>query len=79
MNVFKILTDEQAQAVEGQQYMPGAFFWWVLDGNQPANKVLSVVQVEQCTNPDFEWVKELPLIPWVAPAPPEPIETDATN
>lgn len=69
MIVFR-LTGEQAQSIQGQQYAPGLTFWWVFDGNNPPNKIITAEQVEQCTNPDFQWVKDLPEIEWVAPAPP---------
>lgn len=70
MSVFKILTEEQAQSIEGQHYMPGATFWWVFDGNNPSNKVLSALQTQQCCNDEFMWVKDLPEIEWVEPQQP---------
>ena len=35
--------------------------------------VISVEEIDQCVNPDFMWVKELPLIPYnPKPSPPFP-------
>lgn len=70
------LTTEQKALIEGQEYAPNSLFNPIQDGNEPPNWVITTQEAEQCTNPDFQWVKELPLIPWVAP---EPIETDEAN
>ena len=74
-----LLTTEQKDQLVGRQYAPNSYFNPVLDGNDPANWIISVEEMANCVNTDYEWVKELPLIPWVAPAPPEPIENDATD
>jgi hypothetical protein len=35
--------------------------------------VISIEEISQCLNPDFMWVQNLPLIPYVPkPAPPFP-------
>lgn len=68
------LTTEQKASIEGQEYAPNSLFNPIQDGNEPPNWVITTQEAEQCTNPDFQWVKDLPKIEWV-----EPIETDATD
>jgi hypothetical protein len=48
------LTEEQARSLYGQELAPG---WCFLDP----------FQAESCTNPEFQWLKEMPLFsytPW---------------
>jgi len=42
----------------------------VEDGNTPPNWIISTQEIDQCVNPEFMWVKDLPLIEWVPPTPP---------
>ena len=74
-----LLTPIQKDQLVGRQYAPNSYFNPVLDGNEPPNWIISVEEMANCINPHYEWVKALPIIPWVAPAPPELIETDATD
>jgi hypothetical protein len=68
-----LLTQEQHLQIEGQYLQPSWEYYPVLDGNEPQNWVISTIEMENTTNPDFLWVKDLPLIEWIEPPlPPEP-------
>ena len=73
-----LLTIEQKDKLVGQLYAPDSYFNPIQDGNEPPNWVISIEEIDQTTNEEFMWVKDLPLIPWVAPTPINPFE-DATN
>lgn len=64
------LTPEQKALIEGQIYAPNSFFNPIQDGNEPPNWVITTQEAGQCTNPDFQWVKDLPQIEWVPPIEP---------
>lgn len=70
------LTIEQKDQLLGQWLSPDWYFNPIEDGNTPPNWVISTQEIDNCINPDFMWVKDLPLIEWVAPIPPPfpPIE-----
>ncbi len=57
-----LLTVEQKDSLVGQLYAPDSYFNPIQDLNN--NWVVSIEEVEQCVNPEFMWVKELPLIPY---------------
>lgn len=61
-----LLTVEQKDSLVGQLYAPDSYFNPIQDLNN--NWVVSIEEVEQCVNPEFMWVKDLPQIPY------EPIE-----
>jgi len=64
MNV-RLLTETQAAALTGQYFAPNSQYNPVLDGL--GRLVISEQEVQQTTNPDFLWVKTLPIIAYVAP------------
>lgn len=55
-----LLTIEQKDELIGQLYMPDSYFNPIQDAND--NWIISVEEMNQCVNPDFIWVKDLPLI-----------------
>jgi hypothetical protein len=55
-----LLTIEQKDSIVGQRFAPDSYFNPIQDIND--DWVISVEEIEQCVNPDFMWVKELPLI-----------------
>jgi hypothetical protein len=57
-----LLTVEQKDSLVGQLYAPDSYFNPLQDIND--NWIISVEEMEQCVNPEFMWVKELPLIPY---------------
>lgn len=65
MTQIAIITEEQYDLIVGQMYNNDSFFHPVMDCN--ANWVISEQEIDQCVNPDFDWVKNLPLIDWCGP------------
>jgi len=63
MNVYK-LTIEQKDSLVGQTWNEDAFFNPQLDAD--GNWFISAEEVNGCTheNGEFEWIHELPLIPY---------------
>jgi hypothetical protein len=52
-----LLTEEQAQSLNGIEFMPDNYFNPIQDAD--GNWIISVEEVEQCS---IDWVKDLPLI-----------------
>jgi hypothetical protein len=66
------LTETQKNELIGQLYAPDSYFNPIQDADD--NWVISVEEMEYCTNPTFIWVKDLDLIPYnPKPSPPFPI------
>jgi hypothetical protein len=66
-----LLTDVQKDELVGQLYDEDSYFNPIQDLND--NWIISVEEIDQCVNPEFMWVKELPLITY-EPKPTPPIE-----
>jgi hypothetical protein len=66
----RLLTPKQAEALFNQFFAPNSQYNPVLDGL--GRWVISEEEVEQTTNPDFDWVQSLPIIEYVAPDVPFP-------
>jgi hypothetical protein len=64
-----LLTTQESYELTGQLYAPDSYFNPIMDGNVPSNWIISTIETNSCVNPDFQWVKSLPLIEWVAPQP----------
>jgi hypothetical protein len=58
-----LLTTEQKEKIIGQWYAPDSYFNPIENSEQ--QWVISVEEMEQCVNPDFLWVKDLPLIEYL--------------
>jgi hypothetical protein len=59
------LTEEQARSLYCQELAPGWCFLMTSDEN--GDYFLDPFQAESCTNPEFQWLKEMPLssyTPW---------------
>jgi len=66
-----LLTETDKDLLIGQWYMDDSYFNPIQDNDD--RWVISVEEISQCVNPDFMWVVDLPLIPFVPkPAPPFP-------
>ena len=64
-----LLTETQKDELVGQWYAPDSYFNPIEDADN--NWVISQEEMEQCVNPDFLWVKDLPLIEYKPrPVPP---------
>lgn len=58
-----LLTIEQKDQLVGQWYAPDSYFNPIQDAND--DWIISIEEVEQCFNPEFVWVKDLPLIEYI--------------
>jgi hypothetical protein len=65
-----LLTEIQKDELIGQLYDDDSYFNPIQDLNE--NWIISVEEIDQCVNPEFMWVKDLPLIPY-EPKPTPPI------
>jgi hypothetical protein len=66
-----LLTEIEKEELVGQWYMEDSYFNPIQDADD--KWVISVEEISQCINPDYLWVKYLPLIPFVPkPSPPFP-------
>ena len=66
-----LLTVEQKDQIIGQWFAPDSYFNPIQDADD--NWIISQEEMNQCVNPDFLWVKDLPLIEYKPkPAPPFP-------
>ena len=66
-----LLTESQKNELVGQLYAEDSFFNPILDNSD--NWVISLEEINQCVTEEFLWVKDLPLIEYVAkPSPPLP-------
>jgi len=66
-----LLTEIEKNELIGQLYDNDSYFNPIQDADD--NWVISVEEMEYCTNPTFAWVKDLDLIPYnPKPAPPFP-------
>ena len=63
MTYVHLLTIEQKDDLVGQWYDPDSYFNPIQDAND--DWIISVEEVNQCINPDFLWVKDLPLIEYI--------------
>ena len=55
-----LLTIEQKDLIVGQQYTTDSYFNPIQDLND--NWIISIEEMEYCTNVDYLWVKDLDLI-----------------
>lgn len=69
MNVG-LLTQYEKEQIANQELHNGWYFNPVQDAND--NWVISTEEMNSNQNPEFMWVKDLPLIEWVEPI----IDTD---
>lgn len=55
-----LLTETQKEELAGQYFDLDSKFYPIQDAQD--NWVISIEEIDQCVNPDFMWVKDLPLI-----------------
>jgi len=67
-----LLTETQKDELLGQWYAPDSYFNPIEDADN--NWVISQEEMNQCVNPDFLWVKDLPLIEYKPKPTPPPFE-----
>jgi hypothetical protein len=71
MTQVGLLTESQKNELVGQLYDEDSYFNPIQDLED--NWIISVEEMEFCVNPEFQWVKDLPLIEYKPkPSPPFP-------
>ena len=71
MTQVGLLTETQKDSLVGQLYDEDSYFNPIQDIND--NWIISIEEMDFCVNPEFMWVKDLPLIPYEPkPSPPFP-------
>jgi hypothetical protein len=71
MTYVGLLTESQKDSLIGQLYDDDSYFNPIQDDFD--NWIISVEEMEFCVNPEFQWVKTLPLIEYKPkPSPPFP-------
>ena len=71
MTQVGLLTESQKNELVGQLYDEDSYFNPIQDDFD--NWIISVEEMEFCVNPEFQWVKDLPLIEYKPkPSPPFP-------
>jgi hypothetical protein len=71
MTQVGLLTETQKDSLIGQMYDEDSYFNPIQDDFD--NWIISVEEMEFCVNPEFMWVKDLPLIAYKPkPSPPFP-------
>ena len=66
-----LLTENQKDSLIGQLYDEDSYFNPIQDDFD--NWIISIEEMEFCVNPEFQWVKDLPLIDYKPkPSPPFP-------
>jgi hypothetical protein len=65
-----LLTDVQKDELVGQLYDEDSYFNPIQMITE--QWIISVEEIDQCVNPEFMWVKELPLIPYEPKPTPNP-------
>ena len=63
--IVGLLTEIQKDQLIGQRYDEDSYFNPVQDGD--SNWVISTQEIEQNIYPEFEWIKDLPLIEYNPP------------
>ena len=71
MTQVGLLTETQKDSLVGQMYDEDSYFNPIQDDFD--NWIISIEEMEFCVNPEFAWVKDLPLIDYKPkPSPPFP-------
>jgi len=71
MTQVGLLTESQKDSLVGQLYDEDSYFNPIQDLED--NWIISTEEMEFCVNPEFQWVKDLPLIEYKPkPSPPFP-------
>jgi hypothetical protein len=65
MEQVAIITQEQSDLIRGQEYATASYFNPVKDCND--KWIITIQEIEQTTNPEYLWVKDLGLIDWCGP------------
>jgi hypothetical protein len=63
MTYVGLLTESQKNELFGQLYDEDSYFNPIQDINN--DWIISVEEIDQCVTPEFQWVKDLPLIEYI--------------
>lgn len=63
MTYVGLLTIAEKDSLLGQLYAPDSYFNPIQDIDD--NWIISTEEMEFCVNPEFQWVKTLPLIEYI--------------
>lgn len=55
-----LLSQEQQQEIEGKRFAIDSYFNPIQDADE--NWIISIEEQEECTHPDFQWIKQCPRI-----------------
>jgi hypothetical protein len=69
-----LITLEQKEQIEGRKFTTDSYFLPVKD--EDGNWVVSIIEQEHCTNPDFDWIKQCPRIEYKPKPIPAPFEQE---
>jgi hypothetical protein len=58
-----LLTIDQYNQINGQLFAPDSYFNPIQDADD--NWIISTEEINFCTNPEFIWIKDLPLIEYI--------------
>lgn len=64
-----LLTESQKDSLVGQLYTSDSYFNPIQDDLD--QWVISTEEINQCTNPEYQWVKDLSLIEYIPKPTPE--------
>lgn len=69
-----LLTLEQKGQIEGRKFTTDSYFLPIED--EDGNWVVSTIEQDLCTNPDFDWIKRCPRIEYKPKPMPNPFEQE---
>jgi hypothetical protein len=69
-----LLTLDQKDQIQGQKFTIDSYFLPIED--EDGNWVVSTIEQEYCTHPDFQWIKQCPKIEYKPKPMPNPFEQE---
>jgi hypothetical protein len=69
-----LLTQQQAESLEGRMFTIDSYFYVRQDIDD--NYFVTVFEMEHCTNPELQWIKQCPRIEYKPKPMPNPFEQE---
>jgi len=69
-----LLTLEQKEQIEGKMFTIDSYFLTQQDAD--GNWFVTIFEMENCTHPDFQWIKQCPRIEYKPKPTPTPFEQE---
>jgi hypothetical protein len=69
-----LLTQQQAESLEGRMFTIDSYFYVRQDIDD--NYFITVFEMEHCTNPELQWIKQCPKIEYKPKPMPNPFEQE---